>query len=239
MQLDKRKIFFDSWQILKSNLGLWVLIMLFMLMVNLIISSIQGEIIRNITIQSAMFTISGYLFQAGLNLGTIKIALNMINNKKVGFVNIFENFHLLFRYVSASILVLLFVLLISFPGICLLLLFIADDGGLLSSLESIDALSFIILIFFIIIPAAYASIRMQFYNYFIVARDSSVIDSIINSINLTKGHAGELFIIGSIMSIIILISFVPLLLGLLISIPLSIIVNTTIFVFLNQAIIDE
>ena len=239
MQLDKRKIFFDSWQILKSNLGLWVLIMLFMLMVNLIISSIQGEIIRNITIQSAMFTISGYLFQAGLNLGTIKIALNMINNKKVGFINIFENFHLLFRYVSASILVLLFVLLISFPGICFLLLFIADDGGLLSSLESIDALSFIILIFFIIIPAAYASIRMQFYNYFIVARDSSVIDSIINSINLTKGHAGELFIIGSIMSIIILISFVPLLLGLLISIPLSIIVNTTVFVLLNQAIIDE
>ena len=78
MQLDKRKIFFDSWKILKSNLGLWILIMLFMLMVNLIISSIQGEIIKNITIQSAMFTVSGYLFQAGLNLGTIKIALNII-----------------------------------------------------------------------------------------------------------------------------------------------------------------
>ncbi len=239
MQLDKRKIFFDSWKILKSNLGLWILIMLFMLMVNLIISSIQGEIIKNITIQSAMFTVSGYLFQAGLNLGTIKIALNMLNNKEAGFINIFENFHLLFRYVSASILVLLFVLLISFPGICFLLLFIVDDGGVLSSLESIDALSFIILIFFIIIPAAYASIRMQFYNYFIVAKESGIINSIVNSINLTKGHAGELFIIGSTMSIIILISFIPLLLGLLISIPLSIMVNTTIFVLLNEVAIDE
>ena len=86
-----------------------------------------------------------------------------------------------------------------------------------------------------IIPAAYTSIRLQFYDYFLVDNESGPIESIKKSKSITKGHAGELFVLGAILSIIILISMIPLMIGLLISIPLAIMVNTSIYLRLNSA----
>ena len=86
----------------------------------------------------------------------------------------------------------------------------------------------------IIIPAAYASIRLQFYDYFLIDNEGGAIESIKKSINITKGYTGELFVLGAILSIIVLISLIPLMIGLFISIPLTIMVNTNVYLKLNR-----
>ena len=81
----------------------------------------------------------------------------------------------------------------------------------------------------IIVPAVYVSMRLQFYDYFLIDNECSILESITNSAKITKGFVGELFILGAILSIIVLISIIPLGVGLIISIPLGIMVNTNIY----------
>ncbi|WP_374960328.1 hypothetical protein, partial [Gilvibacter sp.] len=95
MDFSKRKIILSSWQMLKSHLGLWILIMLFIFCLNLIISSAQEKLLDNITTQTILFTVAAYLFQAGLNLGMLKIALNIHGEKEVGFNQVVGSFHML------------------------------------------------------------------------------------------------------------------------------------------------
>ena len=87
--------------------------------------------------------------------------------------------------------------------------------------------------------ATYASIRMQYYNYFLVDKECGAIVAIKNSIKITQGSVGRLFVLGAALSIIILISMLPLMLGLLISIPLATMVNTRIYLMLKENILDD
>ena len=82
MGFSKREIILNSWQVLKAHLGLWILIMLFISFLNIIICIIQEKQLENITTQTILFTVSAYLFQAGLNLGMLKIALNIHDRKR-------------------------------------------------------------------------------------------------------------------------------------------------------------
>ena len=57
----------------------------------------------------------------------------------------------------------------------------------------------------ILVPVVYVSLRLQFYDYFLIDEECRVMESVKKSINATKGYAGELFLLGAILSIIILI----------------------------------
>ena len=81
----------------------------------------------------------------------------------------------------------------------------------------------------IIIPIVYISLRLQFYDYFIVDEECGVVEAVKKSAEITKGYVMKLFLLGAVMSIIILISIIPLGVGLLISVPLAIMVNTYVY----------
>ena len=235
MDFSKREIIFNSWQMLKSHLGLWVLIMLFIFCLNIIISAVQEKLLDNITTQTILFTVAAYLFQAGLNLGILKIALNIHREKEVGLNQVFGSFHMLIVYILAMLVYLTLILFAASPGIVLLIFSISADINSIADLQGLGEASFIIPLLFIIIPAAYASIRLQFYDYFLIDNEGGAIESIKKSISITKGYAGELFVLGAILSIIILISMIPLMIGLLISIPLTIMVNTSVYLKLSRS----
>ena len=59
-----------------------------------------------------------------------------------------------------------------------------------------------------IIPAIYLSVRLQFYEYFLIDEECGVIESIKKSANISKGYVLELFVLGAVLSIIILISII-------------------------------
>ena len=239
MEFSTRNIIFKSWQTLKRHLGLWILIMLFIFAFNIAVSAVQEKLLEDITVQTVIFIIAAYLFQAGINLGMLKIALNIYNNVEPNFMQIFGSFHLLLTYVLATVIFLLLLVITASPGIIFLVASLSKDFGSMSRLESLNNLSLMIPILLIIIPVVYSSIRMQFYDYFLIDGKYGAIDAIKRSTVITKGYVGKLFILNAALSIIILVSMIPLMLGLLISIPLVTIVNTYLYLKLKKPAIHE
>ena len=227
MEFAKIKIIQSSWYTLKDHLGLWILIILFILCLNILLTTIQDMLLTDIDIQSILFTLSAILFQAGINLGVLRIALDINKNNKVGFNQIFGSFHILVPYILATVVLLGIILVAASPGIILLLISISE-------LELLNSMNTIIPVLLIIIPTIYTSIRLQFYDYFLIDEECGVLDSIKKSLDATKECVGELFILGVILSIIILISIIPLGAGLIIGIPIVIMVNTHVYLILKN-----
>ena len=233
MEFSKREIITSSWNIMKPHLSLLILAILFIFGLNLLLSALQEEILGDIKAQSILFTIAAYLFQMGLNLGMLRISLNIINNKEVNFSQLFGSFDVLIPYILATIVLIAILLIAASPGIILLLVSVSADWDSMSNLEAPDDWSVIIPIILIIIPAVYISVRLQFYNYFLLNEESGVIESIKRSAEISKGYVGELFLLGAVLSIIILVSIIPLGLGLLISIPLSTMATSYVYLKLK------
>ena len=82
MEFSKREIIISSWNIMKPHLSLLILAILFIFGLNLLLSALQEEILSDIKAQSILFMIAAFLFQMGLNLGMLRISLNIINNKE-------------------------------------------------------------------------------------------------------------------------------------------------------------
>ena len=165
----------------------------------------------------------------GLNLGMLRIALNINNTNEAALKDLVGSFHMLIPYVLATIIFLVIMIFAASPGIVLLFISISSDWDTIATLEWLNSGTMFIPALLIIVPAVYVSIRLQFYDYFLIDNECSILESITNSAKITKGYAGELFLLGAILSIIVLISIIPLGVGLIISIPLGIMVNTYIY----------
>ena len=234
MEFSKREIITSTWNIMKPHLGLLILAVLFIFGLNLLLSAIQEVLLGDITSQSVLFMFAAYLFQMGLHLGMLRITLNIITNKEVNFSQLFGSFDVLIPFVLATIVFIAILLIAASPGIMLLLASVSADWDYISNLEAIDNWSIIIPIILIIIPAVYISVRLQFYNYFLLDEESGIIESIIRSAKISKGYVGELFLLGAVLSIIILISIIPLGLGLIFSIPLSTMSTSYVYLKLKE-----
>jgi len=235
MEFSKKEIISSAWNILKPNLGLMVLVIVFIFSLNLILGIVQDRLLQDVTLQSILFTVAAYLFQMGLNLGMLRICLNLIYNKGGDFSQLFGSFHLLIPYLLASLITLSMLLLAAAPGIILLLSSISSDLDMLQVVETWGGVSTTIPVLIIIIPLVYISLRLQFYDYFLVDGENSVVEAVKKSMAITKGYVMELFLLGAVMSIIVLVSIIPLGAGLFISIPLATMVNTYVYQKLKRA----
>ena len=92
------------------------------------------------------------MFQAGLNLGMLKIALNINGHKKVEFNLIFGSFHMLAVYILSSIVYLTLLVCAASPGIILLLISVSSDINSFTDQEEGGTATLIIPLLFIIIP---------------------------------------------------------------------------------------
>ena len=235
MEFSKKEIITNAWNILKPNLGLMVLAIVFIFSLNLILGIVQDRLLQDVTLQSILFTVAAYLFQMGLNLGMLRICLNLIYNKDGDFSQLFGSFHLLIPYLLASLITLSILLLVAAPGIILLLSSISSDLDMLQAAETWGGVSTTIPVLIIIIPLVYISLRLQFYDYFLVDGESNIVEAVKKSMAITKGYVMELFLLGAVMSIIVLVSIIPLGAGLFISIPLVTMVNTCVYQKLKRA----
>lgn len=235
MEFSKKEIITSAWNILKPNLGLMVLVIVFIFSLNLILGIVQDRLLQDVTLQSILFTVAAYLFQMGLNLGMLRICLNLIYNKDGDFSQLFGSFHLLIPYLLASLITLSILLLAAAPGIILLLSSISSDLDMLQVAKTWEGVSTTIPVLIIIIPLVYISLRLQFYDYFLVDDECNIVEAVKKSMAITKGYVMELFLLGAVMSIIVLVSIIPLGAGLFISIPLATMVNTYVYQKLKRA----
>ena len=217
---------------MKEHLALMAMIILFIFALNMILSVIQEKLLGEITYQSILFIMAAYLFQMGLNLGFLRICLNIINNTEVNFPLLFSSYHMLIPYVLATILYLAALILAASPGMILLLSSInIDIDNLYSSMGNIPVILSLILM---IIPAIYLSVRLQFYDYFLIDEECGIVESIKKSADISKGYVLELFILSAVLSLIVLISIIPMGLGLIFSIPFSMVATSYVFIKLKK-----
>lgn len=227
MKFSKKEIIIKSWNQILPNLSLLILCVGFIFFINIVLGGIQDKILENLSLQSIIFTISSYLFQMGLSLGLIRIYLNLFKNEKTRFSQIFGSFHLLLPYLLGSIIILIFMFIFAIPGIIFMLSFSSSDS--FSVIESfLDNMTIIPLIL-ILSPIIYFSVRLQFYSYFLVDKECGVLESIKGSLLITKGLFLELFTLGALISLIVLISIIPFGLGLIFSVPLSTMITTNLY----------
>ena len=232
MELSKKEIIVNSWKIMKSHLPLMIAIVLFIITLNIILSIVQEKMLGAATYQSIIFVMAAYLFLAGLNLGMLRICLNMINNVDVDFSLLFSSFHMLAPYAVATIFYLASILLAASPGLFLFIISASVDLENLSmATESVPAILSTLLM---IIPAIYLSVRLQFYEYFLIDEECGILESIKKSADISKGYVLELFILGAILALIVLVSIVPLGLGLILSLPLSTVATSYVYLKLKK-----
>ena len=215
------------------HLALMVVIIIFIFSLNILLSIVQSSLIGEITPQSVMFIIATTLFLMGLNLGFLHICINIINNKKVNFIQLFSSFHMLISYVMATAIYIMALIIVASPGIMLLMVPAKPDLINLSYASTMDSWLTILGIILIIVPSIYLSIRLQFYDYFLVDEECGALESIKKSAKISKGYVLELFILGAILALIVLISIIPFGIGLIISAPLSTMATSYIYLKLK------
>lgn len=82
---------------------------------------------------------------------------------------------------------------------------------------------------FLIVPGIYLAIRYQFYSFLIVDKNIGIFDSFEKSSKMTEGVKWQLFLLGLVLVVINIIGAIPFFLGLIVTIPVS--VMSTVYVY--------
>lgn len=80
-----------------------------------------------------------------------------------------------------------------------------------------------------IIPGIIFSIKLQYSEYLIVDKQLDAVDSIKKSWEMTKGVKWNLFLFGFLLGLINVLGFLALLIGLLITVPLTLVANAYVY----------
>ncbi len=75
----------------------------------------------------------------------------------------------------------------------------------------------------LILPGIYLAIRLQFYKYFIVDKQSRITESLKRSWQVTQGSFWNLFLLGLLLGLINLAGFLVFLVGLFVTVPTTIV----------------
>jgi uncharacterized membrane protein len=81
----------------------------------------------------------------------------------------------------------------------------------------------------LIIPGIIFSVRLQFINYLIVDKNLGPIDAIKTSWNITRGNTWNLFFFGILIGLINILGLLCLVIGLFITVPLSMLASASVY----------
>ena len=245
MEFSKREIITTAWHQTKNNLPLLVITNTIYLMIILsllqiftfmlpgltenLISENTSQIfnIQTPTLQQLLFIIAAILFVTGINLGFLKICINIFKKERIGIKQLFESFDVLLPCVITTILYGVAHIIIVAPGLIILVIFIKLTTG---------SFFYYLGILLVIIPTIYLSLRLQFYMFFLIDERAGLLESLKKSFLISKGYTYQLFIIGAILSIIVQIAIIPFFIGLIIALPYSKMVTTYTYIKLKHTL---
>ena len=223
----------NAYRIFLHNSFFIISLFLILITASVLFSTIQEAMLESKSIQWSIFSIASQLFIMGLSLGLSNTLMLLIKSKDTSVSQMFEKFDLIFRYLSATIIFSIALIVAMIPGIVIMSLSI--DYSNMPTFNPIDYLlqnetldyNFIPIssmsIFSVLLMLAgflYVYLRLQFYQYSILYKNTSAINALKESFLITKDHIVDLSIL---LVIIILINVLGTLLifGLFISLPIS------------------
>ena len=245
MDFSKKEIILTSWNKTKNNISillsasmiyLLAIIILFQIFSIMSPEFIEDIIVNNLipsfqlSFQQILFIIAALLFITGLNLGFIKICLNIYYNKESSPTQLLKSFHVLIPYLFATFIYIMAHFIAAIPGLLIMLLFINFNAS---------NIYYYMGLLLIIIPPFYISLRLQFYIYFLLDNEEGIIAAIKKSASISQGFVYQLFILGVILSILVQLAIIPYFIGLIIALPYTKMVSTYAYIKLNQSNINQ
>ncbi len=88
---------------------------------------------------------------------------------------------------------------------------------------------FVIGFLLLIIPGIIFAVRLQYVNYLIVDKNLGPIEAIKKSWHITRGNTWNLFFFGILLGLINLLGVLALLVGLFVTVPLTLLANTSVY----------
>ena len=202
-------------------------------------------VIDEYSIQRIIFITSTSLLVMGLEIGFTKLIFKITDDSKTSMTDIFNYFHLLWKYITGLLLFYLSISIGFLPG--MLFIYWKTKGEFLDILfDSINDPYFqelvagyfntndlLILIIVICIPGIYLSIRLCFWSYFIIDQEITALDAIKKSLYISKNKEFEIIIYLFIILIFNLIGLISIF-GICFTIPLTYMFLCKYFRLLNQ-----
>tara|TARA_B110000438_G_scaffold213550_1_gene205788 strand:- start:188 stop:820 length:633 start_codon:yes stop_codon:yes gene_type:complete len=202
-------------------------------------------VIDEYSIQRIIFIISTSLLVMGLEIGFTKLIFQIIDDTKASMKDIFNYFHLLWKYIIGLLLFYLLISIVALPGI--LFIYWKTKGEILDIIFNsindpyfqellagyFDTNDLLILITIICIPGVYLSIRLCFWSYFIIDQEITAINAIKKSFYITKNKEFEIIIYLFIILVFNLIGLISII-GICFTIPLTYLFLCKYFRLLNQ-----
>ena len=227
-EISIKEILKQAWDLFTSNLTLIFGIFIFIISISLLLSLIQDKLVQDRGTQYYIFSIASNLFTTGLSLGAIKILLELHDIQPAEFGQLFQYFHLIFRNIAGSLILVLIILAACIPGLIIIGLSMNLGSiisllmtGLLNEFSPDDGGMLIVGIILCLIPAIYFGIKFQYFQYFIVDKEIGPIKALKASSELTRGYIGDLLLFFIALGILNLIGLLMLGVGLMLSIPVS------------------
>ena len=193
------------------------------------------------SIQFILFKLASNLFGMGLALGSIRIILDVIGGVETKIENLFNSFQLLIPYIGAYLLFSLGMLLLYIPfsrliistdsGLKLVESFLSGDIDVLIQLMTYS-INFNYL-FLYLLPCFYMWIKIQFFPYFIISKEMGPIEALKKSYEITEGQSVNLVLFFMTLIMINLLGLIPLGLGLVFTIPFSLVATGVMFTALD------
>ncbi len=221
-RFSKKEAISFAWKTVNDNLGFFIVLGLILLALN--IPGFFAEAIKKIMpLVSGLITIASAVISLLIAPGIIKIFLDFCDGKQGRLQDIFAYPHLFFRYWGASILCVLAVMGVVLATVVPITLVGVFGAKIFQSvpdeMKMVAVLVSVIVILLALIPALILSVKLQFFGYFLVDKNTGVIESLKKSYAMTKGVWGELFVFGLLLVLVNVAGFLCLLIGLLATIP--------------------
>jgi len=177
----------------------------------------------------------------GLTLGSIRIILDVIGGVETKIENLFNSFQLLIPYIGAYLLFSFGMLLLYIPfsrliistdsGLKLVESFLSGDIDVLIQLMAYGINFNYLFLYFL--PCFYMWIKIQFFPYFIISKEMGAIEALKKSYEITEGQSLTLVLFFITLIMINLVGLIPLGLGLVFTIPFSLVATGVMFTALD------
>ena len=250
-----KNLFFESWKLYSEKITYVISIYLLVSIIGGICNYIINQPGSMSSINGILFFFSSQLFTVGISLGLIKSLLLLNKNQSTTFADLFKSFNLIFKAFNASILFSLLVFLAILPG-AIIILMSCDISALFSNILNMLDLSggipkftfksdmlnfdihnqpmFLLGVLVAVINVIWISIKLQFYQYFIVDDECGAIKSLTNSFVMTNDKNNLLL---QFLFFLVFINGLGLLffgIGLIFTIPFSLLSMTKLYLLLKR-----
>ena len=237
-----REVLIKSWELFTKKMMLFIGMFSMIVLTTLIMGVLSPDISEGQSIQFILFRLASNLFGMGLTLGSIRIILDVIGGVETKIENLFNSFQLLIPYIGAYLLFSLGMLLLYIPfsrliistdsGLKLVESFLSGDIDMLIQLMAYSINFNYLFLYFL--PCFYMWIKIQFFPYFIISKEMGAIEALKKSYEITEGQSLTLVLFFITLIMIDLVGLIPLGLGLVFTIPFSLVATGVMFTALDR-----